>query len=119
MIIAKQKTRFIKVECVFCDGTGWYLVGEYTPTAYRCRCANGRQLPEYVPQYHGICERRYPTKDELQVYADVRKKMQEPQAVKPISEHTPTQMASQLKDAFAKSFVSMTAEKDDSLEEPY
>lgn len=64
------KARFpiskLKVDCPYCDGSGFYapiVVG--IPTAYRCRCAAGDMVPNYVARWGGDLVRMVPWASEI------------------------------------------------------
>ena len=58
-----------KINCDYCDGSGFILGPGVMPLAFACRCEAGLQIPEYVTRWSGEWVRMVPHKSELGVAA--------------------------------------------------
>lgn len=51
--------------CVYCSGSGFILAEDITPIAYRCRCAIGDRLPDFIAKWTGALVRQNPSENEI------------------------------------------------------
>lgn len=63
--LRSKNPRADKINCVYCDGTGFIMDASILPTAFACRCDAGLRLPLTITRWRGPFTRIVPRSDEL------------------------------------------------------